>query len=731
MSDSSDHLTTVTRKKILFVLLVASAFGLGYYLPQRQETRVASVESPKDAHPADVHDHDAEKKPTLWTCAMHPQIKLPRPGKCPICFMDLIPLESGKDSVDPGLARYSMSEAAKKLAEVETTPVKRHKAEINVKMVGQVYEDETRQATLTARVDGRLDEMYITFTGVSVSKGDPMVKIWSPTLIKSQVELFETIRSDTDQTLLKGAEEKLIQYGLTQEQINEIKQKKKPNLYVTLRAPINGVVTKKLALLGQFVKEGQDMYMINDLSKVWVKLDAYESDLPWIRYGQNVTFTTPAVPGKIFTGKVLFIDPMLDTKTRSVKIRVEADNPDLILKPGMFVSADLQAEVDSQGTVIKSEWAGKFVCPIHPSDSPSSEPGICPESKMPLRPAASFGYTDDLHPQVPLVIPASAPLITGKRSIVYVEVPGDRPTYELREVVLGPRAGEEYVVYKGLKEGERVVTKGNFKIDSAMQILAKSSMMAPAEETPAKAQEEKPEEEVIEKIPAPEEFLKTLTTPIKEYLSLKEALVGDKPEDAAQAGDRMNQRLHEVRYDLLNASAYDTWKKHVDVMAADLKTITEQKDIEAQRKAFDTLSEKFVKVLMGFRHVMGEPLFVFHCPMAFDQKGAYWVDASENRRNPYFGTKPWKGLDMLTCGELIEKIPTEQTASAPGADAEASSGHGTEGHVSDRQTDKNVAESKPKPDTDIKKPESGGKPESKTADQPTGGSHSHPAGREK
>ena len=256
--------------------------------------------------------------------------------------------------------------------------------------------------------------------------------------------------------------------------------------------------------------------------------------MPWIRYGQDVSFTTPAVPGRKFKGKVLFLDPVLDMKTRTVKIRVEAENPEYILRPGMFVTAELEAEIDAKGRVIKPEWAGKYICPIHPSDHPSSEPGFCPESKMALRPASAFGYGDDPNPEFPLVIPTAAPLITGKRTIVYVEVPKqDRPTYELREVVLGPRAGEEYVVYQGLKEGERVVTKGNFKIDSAMQIVAKASMMNPIEPKPAKGTGEKAEDEVVKKLQAPDEFVSSLTPMIQEYLNLKESLVGEKSEEAA------------------------------------------------------------------------------------------------------------------------------------------------------------------------------------------------------
>ncbi|MBI5251646.1 MAG: efflux RND transporter periplasmic adaptor subunit [Desulfomonile tiedjei] len=380
-----------------------------------------------------------------------------------------------------GPVRYAMSEEAKMLAEVQTTEVKREKAVKKLRMVGMVIDAETRVATLTARIDGRLDEVFIDFTGVKVNKGDPMVTIWSPTLIKSQVELFESIRSGDVEGVIRGAEEKLIQYGMTKEQVKRIRENKKPELYVTLRAPISGIVMKKNAVLGQFVKEGQDMFVINDLSHVWVKLDAYEPDLPWIRYGQEVTFTTPSFPGKTFKGKVIFIEPVLEMETRTVKVRVDAENPDYELKPHMFVNAELEAEMDDQGRVIKPEWVGKYICPFDPKEV-SDVPGTCPKTKQPLQPATAYGYSGVENPVLPLVVPETAVLFTGKRSLVYVEVANqNQPTYEQREVVLGPRAGNKYVISGGLKEGERVVVKGNFEIDSSVQISGQPSMMNPVE----------------------------------------------------------------------------------------------------------------------------------------------------------------------------------------------------------------------------------------------------------
>jgi membrane fusion protein, copper/silver efflux system len=164
MSTLRDRLTTFPARKLLVVFLIIAAFAMGYYVSRPNKPQPTAAKSDK-THIEDDHDH-GPAKPAWWTCSMHPQIKLPAPGKCPICYMDLIPMATGEESGSEGNAvTYTMSETAKKLAEVETVPVVREKAKLTVRMVGLVYEDETKQASLTSRVDGRLDEMYITFTG--------------------------------------------------------------------------------------------------------------------------------------------------------------------------------------------------------------------------------------------------------------------------------------------------------------------------------------------------------------------------------------------------------------------------------------------------------------------------------------------------------------------------------------------------------------------------------------
>jgi Cu(I)/Ag(I) efflux system membrane fusion protein len=548
-------------------------------------------------------------------------------------------------------ARLTMSKEAKKLAELETAEVKRRPAHVKLRMVGMVFHDESRVASLTSRVDGRLDKVFVDFTGLSVKKGDPMVTIWSRTLVTSQVELFETIRSpEHGESMVKGAEEKLKQLGLTEEQIQNIRRRKKPDLYITLKSPINGVVMKKNVNLGDFVKEGTVMYEIADLSKVWVKLDAFETGLFWIKYGQAVTFTTPAVPGRTFRGQVVFIDPVLDMGTRSVKVRVVADNEDLVLKPHMFVSAELEAEVDSNGNIIKSNWAGKYICPIYP-DQVFDKPGICHLSNLPLRPAASYGYSPDENPILPLVIPATAVLYTGKRSIVYVEVPDqDKPTYELRQVRLGPRAGDSYVIYGGLHEGERVVTKGNFKIDSASQILAQTSMMNPAQMTmPADLFKQLEERVGREEYRAPNAFGPVLVRVFKGYSNLKNALADGTTAVAIKYSKQLMELLHGVRVDFPDTASSNFWSRMSDRMTDALKQIVDKRDLALQRKAFQDLSEALTTVLLGFRRTAGSSFYIYHCPTASDFARSYWVEATQHFSNPYLGKDK-------KCGKLIGTI---------------------------------------------------------------------------
>ncbi|MHC4294520.1 MAG: efflux RND transporter periplasmic adaptor subunit [Planctomycetota bacterium] len=431
--------------------------------------------------------------PTVWTCSMHPQIRLSKPGKCPICAMDLIPAVTPETATTTERL-FTTSETAKALMDIETTLVERKLVEAEIRMVGKIDYDETKLSYITAWVPGRLDRLFVDYTGVPVRKGDHMVELYSPELLSAQEELIQALGAlealsesdigivrETTEATVTAAREKLRLWGLTPQQIAEIEERGKGADRITVYAPTGGIVVHKHAQQGMYVDTGTRIYTIADLSQVWVKLDAYESDLMWLRYGQKVVFTTVSHPGETFTGTISFIDPVLDAKTRTVKVRLNASNIGGKLKPGMFVKAVGRAQVAAGGKVMAPELTGKWISPMHP-EIIKDAPGKCDVCGMDLVTAESLGYTstDPAQAEKPLVIPASAPLITGTRAIVYVQVPdAEKPTFEGREISLGPRAGDYYLVRSGLEAGERVVTRGNFKIDSALQLQPAPSMMSP------------------------------------------------------------------------------------------------------------------------------------------------------------------------------------------------------------------------------------------------------------
>lgn len=466
-------------KIFLVVMFVIAAFSLGFIFRGAAGTSGMTE--------TNVHS-ETEQEQAVWTCSMHPQVRQPKPGKCPYCFMDLVPLE--QDEIAE--AKIELSSAAIKLMQIETSPVERKYVTAKIRMAGKIDYDETRLKNITAWVPGRIDRLYVDYTGIQVRKNDHMVYLYSPELLSAQAELLqavkaaENINTDSSELInnstmatLDAAREKIRLLGLKQEQIADIEKTGKPVDHLTIYAPIGGVVIEKHATEGMYVETGTKIYTIADLSQLWVKLDAYESDMMWLRYGQEVEFTTEAYPGEIFKGLISFIDPMLNSKTRTVKLRVNVDNPDGKLKPEMFVRAVVDSKIAQGGKVMSEQMAGKWICPMHP-DIVKDSAGTCDICGMDLVTAESLGYVKaESDGQAPLVMPASAVLITGKRAIVYVQVPDtEKPTYEGREVMLGHRAGDYYLVESGLNEGEIVVTNGNFKIDSEMQLRAKPSMMS-------------------------------------------------------------------------------------------------------------------------------------------------------------------------------------------------------------------------------------------------------------
>ncbi len=426
----------------------------------------------------------------IWTCSMHPQIRLPKPGQCPICAMDLIPVPAKSDDEDLGPRQLALSETAQQLAALQVAPVVRRPVQVETRMVGKITYDETRLKYITAWVPGRIDRLYVDYTGVEVRPGDHMVYLYSPELLAAQQELIQALEGaevlgPDGRATVSAARDRLELWGLTPDQIAAIEQSRRPSDHLTMYAPVGGTVVAKHVNEGAYVHTGTRIYTVADLDRVWLELAAYESDLPWIHYGQEVRFTTEAHPGETFSGRISFIAPFLDERSRTVAVRVDVDNTRGWLKPGLFVRAVVYAQVTAHGRAAVPSLAGKWISPMHP-EIVRDEPGACPVCGMDLRPAESLGLAGPSEAgREPLVVPAGAVLRTGERAVVYVAVAGRPGVYEGREVVLGPRAGDFYVVREGLAAGEEVVVEGNFKIDSALQILARPSMMNPEGGVPA------------------------------------------------------------------------------------------------------------------------------------------------------------------------------------------------------------------------------------------------------
>jgi len=590
-------------------------------------------------------------KKQMWTCSMHPQVRQPKPGKCPICFMDLVPVKGNSTSGNANsLPELTLSPRARKMAGIQTETVRRKAVDVEVRLLGKVDFDEALISHITANMPGRVDKLYIDYTGIPVRKGEHMVEYFSSDLMVTQQEFLFAYKDYKEKAKLKPSAslqkaedtlravlKKFDAWGLTRENIDKIIKTGKVSKYMTLYAPVSGIVIQKNALEGKYFKTGDRLFTIADLSEVWVMLEAYETDLPWLRYGQEVEFTTASCPGEVFKGRIAFIDPMLDPETRTVKVRVNAPNPAGKLKPEMFVNATVHAQVSQSGKVIDAFLAGKWICPMHPAVI-ENKPVKCRICGMKLVKAESLGYGPvDKKNRNPLVIPATAPLITGKRAIVYLAEKNRPGTYYGREIVLGPRAGNYYVVEKGLKAGDQVVVNGNFEIDSALQIQAKPSMMSD-EKFSVQNQKKAKTNITAAAAAAPEHLKNELDKIYLAYFSIHNALAGDDLKGARKAAKTFKTALSQVSRKLNSG------------LLSSAKEVSAAKDLTEARQAFSSLSAGVYELCKKFGVSGKFPVYRFFCPMAFNNKGAYWLQRKPDLFNPYFGKT------MLKCGEKTEDV---------------------------------------------------------------------------
>jgi Cu(I)/Ag(I) efflux system membrane fusion protein len=544
-----------------------------------------------------AHNHVAEKKAEeIWTCSMHPQIRQPEFGDCPICGMDLILLEENSSS-DPLV--LEMTEEAVKLSDIQTIKIGEsiQSGSKKIRLSGKVQDDERLASSLVTHLPGRIEKLYVNFTGKSVQAGQLIAEIYSPDMISAQTELLEALKvRETNPALLDAARNKMRYWKIGDKLIEEIESSGKVMESLPIYAGSSGIVTKKKVSVGDYIRKGEVLFDLMDLSRVWVLFDVYEEDLASVSIGDQIRFTTTSMPGKNFSGKVSFIDPIINPVSRTVSVRTELMNSGQVLKPEMLVYGTIQKHTSGNSK---------------------------------------------------LTVPKSAVLWTGKRSVVYVKIQDSKiPSFKFREIELGEALGDSYRIAKGLEAGEEVVTNGNFTIDAAAQLNNQASMMNKRVNDDGTKGEEKLADysETTPKV-----FKRQLFEVAKAYLSVKDAFVATDAASAAAASEKMLVKLGKVDMSLLSGDAHFLWMDAYNAMEAHGKKLTILKDVEEQRKQFDFLSQALIRAIKVYG-LSEDTLFVQHCPMAIGKHGADWISDVTAIRNPYFGDQ------MLKCGNVTDTL---------------------------------------------------------------------------
>ena len=588
------------KKYIIYIGILAVGLLLGWFLFGGSSNN--EVE----------HNHnDVVETNQMWTCSMHPQIMQPEAGNCPICGMDLIPAETSAEGLNAN--EFKLTKNAMALANIQTSFVGNSKTEDNIiKLSGKIVENEEANAVQVSYFSGRIEGLHVNFTGEEVRKGQLLATIYSPELYAAQQELITAVSlKESQPALYKAVRNKLKLWKLSENQINQIETSGKVKENFPVYATVSGTVSQKLVEQGDYIKQGQPLFKIANLNSVWANFDVYENQINLFKKGQEISITTNAYVNKEFKAKVDFIDPVLNIKTRTVTLRVVLNNQNDIFKPGMFVQANIE------GNLVNKE-------------------GV-------------------------ITIPSSAVLWTGERSVVYLKNNPDQPIFEMREVSLGVRMGESYEVLDGLLQGDEIVTNGTFTIDAAAQLRGKKSMMNKEGDLIVTGHEghgqildnnqsnKSSESPSHKRVTVANDFKQQLQMVFEAYIGTKEALVEDDTNSVQQNARLLLNNLDKVDMKLLSdPGSHQHWMIAEKQMRMSAAAIEASDDIKAQRSHFKELSTAITSAVQMYG--IGQVVYNQFCPMADDNKGAYWLSNDKNVLNPYFGSA------MIECGSVKQII---------------------------------------------------------------------------
>lgn len=594
------------KKNIIYIGIALIVGLLGGFLLFGGDSTDKATNSAKDNH-----EHSEEIATNqMWTCSMHPQIMQPEPGDCPICGMDLIPAESGADGLNAN--EIKMTDNAMALANIQTSLVGQGQIGNNsLKLSGKIKANEESNAVQVTYFGGRIEKLYVNSTGERVGAGQRLATIYSPELVAAQQELLTASSlKESQPELYKAVRNKLKLWKLSEKQINAIENSGKVQENFPVYATVSGTVTQKMVEEGDYVKQGQPLYKIANLNTVWAEFDAYENQIASLKEGQTIKVTTNAYRNEVFDAKVSFIAPLLNSATRTVVVRAVLQNKKDLFKPGMFVEGKIEgARTSTENTVS---------------------------------------------------VPSTAVMWTGERSVVYVKTDPNKAVFEMKEVLLGNATGDSYTVLEGLKNGDEVVTNGTFTVDAAAQLQGKKSMMnqeggktmtgheghlGMQEDGSGENMDVTNHSQMKERIRVSNKFQNQLEQVFDDYILLKDALVNDDTKGAQQAGEQINQSLKKVDMKLLSdKKAHNHWMTIQKELKSSADAIENSSDIAAQRGHFKHLSAHMISGVQLFG--VNQNVYIQFCPMADNNKGAYWISLEEEVRNPYYGEA------MLTCGEV-------------------------------------------------------------------------------
>ncbi len=610
----------------------------------------------------------ADATASVYSCPMHPQIRQPNPGRCPICAM---PLELATAGSDSQLDQYSVAiePASRRLANIRTAPVEQRAVERRLESIGRIAIDESRQATISAYVSGRIERLFADYTGVDVAQGDHLAVIYSPQLYSAQVEYVESRRAletlqgaalagvqRTQQRLADGARQRLVELGMTSDQLAELDRTGQSQSRITVYSPIGGTVIEKLLVEGRYVEVGEPIYQIANLSTVWLLLQLFPQDAAMIRFGQRVEVNVPSAPAIPLEGRVAFISPVVDDNTRTVDVRIELLNTDGALRPGDYASATVLIPLGQQDLVYDSDLAGKWISPMHPQII-RDEPGSCPICGMALVSTQRYGYSPEpvAQPEV-LVVPRRAVLMTGSTSLVYVEIEPGR--FEIRPVKLGSLLRDDAVIHSGVAVGEQVAVSGTFLIDSQMQLAGKPSLI-----DPERAIARKPEAEGPMKLPvaASIRVMGSLGDDIEllytSYSALVTALASDQLPSATQVEALQGTARRLATADSLEQSLRNL-ASQIDQTVAHIH----HRPLEEAREQFKGISHLILQMAASVRGDNAKSEMIhYYCSMV-PSGGADWLQIEKPTANPYMGSK------MLRCATHESPLrlpPSASPAASP------------------------------------------------------------------